>query len=512
VYSAYHIPPTRLTPAKKKKVEDTKDYKVDDYPLHKNTFMIAAYALVNTASPHGDKQSGEIATKKTSVPQVLQDKIGVLIGFSGDAPVHIPYDNKSRTDSVAVCGEAGSGKSVLVNDIIGYNLIQKSLKEDAHFPVAQNTIITFESKGSDGLTPIKDWCKETKQPLYIVDVANENSLGLDIFQVKGSIYEKATLFASALKYSLDEGAVQARAYKTLQQTISSGLCVNNWIANKSGIEKDHSPIYYASILAGNEGVSMAKRLFENIVAYNGKEPNAQITETIKNAKELYDLNDRDFRNRTESTANKLSLLATLEKAFWNKPKNRRLSWGAAIKNGINLSINTGTSENGVLLEKDLTEQISALLMYSLQHEIQVYCKGYKEQNKFVSIFADELSVLARSTSSIITWLRDQGRSFGITACFATQIPEQLSPELRRAFFGLNTFITFTNKDSGVADEISKTLDFTQEKWTPDDIKNLDKSTYQAVIRTSYGKTIDPVSFNTAGWTYRMDEFIDREGM
>ncbi len=119
-----------------------------------------------------------------------------------------------------------------------------------------------------------------------------------------------------------------------------------------------------------------------------------------------------------------------------------------------------------------------MLMYGLQNALRRYCSGWLDQGRSVSLFGDELSLLAGSSPEVIGWVRDQGRSYGVRAFFATQRPEQLTPQLRNNFLTYATLISFAQNDVNTAREIA---DNCGSDWSAEDIQNLEP--FHVVVRT-----------------------------
>ena len=143
-------------------------------------------------------------------------------------------------------------------------------------------------------------------------------------------------------------------------------------------------------------------------------------------------------------------------------------------------INTGSSPSGILLDDQQNQQISSLLMYSLQNSLKRTCSGWLEAGRSVSIFADELSLLAGTSPEIVTWIRDQGRSYGIRAVLATQRPEQLGAALRNNFLTYSTLISFAQTDVSTASEVAANVGANNE-WSTEDIQVLEP--YHVVVRS-----------------------------
>jgi hypothetical protein len=135
----------------------------------------------------------------------------------------------------------------------------------------------------------------------------------------------------------------------------------------------------------------------------------------------------------------------------------------------------------------------------VQTAIKQNCSGWEEQERYVSIFADEIGVLAKSSSEVIQWLREQGRAYGVRPFIAAQWPDQLPPKVRAAFMSFATMFWFQQSDHEViADGVGR-LSVNGGEWSPSDIANLAK--YQAIMHaTADGKLRFPTTVRMAYWT------------
>jgi len=117
----------------------------------------------------------------------------------------------------------------------------------------------------------------------------------------------------------------------------------------------------------------------------------------------------------------------------------------------------------------------------------------------VSIFADEIAVLAKSSSEVIEWLRSQGRSYGVRPFLACQWPDQLPAKVRAAFMSFATMFWFQQSDHTVIADAVGRLSIGGGEWTSADIGNLEK--YQAILHaTAGGRLLPPAPVRMGYWT------------
>lgn len=143
-------------------------------------------------------------------------------------------------------------------------------------------------------------------------------------------------------------------------------------------------------------------------------------------------------------------------------------------------------------------RLAALAMYGLRDAIQRRCSGWQEEGRSVSIFADELALLVGSSADVVTWLRNQGRSYGVRATFATQYPEQLPRPVRTVFMSFDSFVWFAQTNAEVVAEAAADLSLDGSDWTAADLAGLEPFT--AVVRTRLGgQRLPAVPVKVAFW-------------
>ena len=92
------------------------------------------------------------------------------------------------------------------------------------------------------------------------------------------------------------------------------------------------------------------------------------------------------------------------------PGRRTVSWRQVLTGHRSVVLNAGAAGNGPQVNDRLTKYLSEMLTFSLREAISVTCTGWREQGRSVSVFADELALLAGSRAEVLAWLHDAGRS------------------------------------------------------------------------------------------------------
>lgn len=482
--------PARRATSPKKPQKVKKDDEViqtdGDYPLHPRSFMVGAQVVAGVVAPIAG-MSGENTTKTRATSAALMRDIGPIIGESAFEKRKVRCSFSDMLFGVAVLGQPGTGKSVLVRTLFAATLLEKiSPSGKPGYPGRESTIIAFESKGADGAAFYQSWSKALGTRVAMVEVSDPATPAIDLFAVPGTVKDRASFFVNAMKYAFSDGSIQDRSFTSLLAVFTAALAVDDRIAGAvDEVRTGMSPVHYAYILLGglgdSTGVALAGEIMseaQRLVA-TGKE-DADLSLAREALRPLYEgKSESARRNLTEAAANKVQQIAIAES--WWTPGRRKKSWADLITMHATVVINTGTTTSGIDPAEDtLSEQMSGLLMYGLRHAIMRNCAGWNAMGKSISIFADELSLLAGSSPEVITWFREQGRSFGVRPVLATQRPEQLDRSVRQSLMGFGTLIAFAQGDADVALDIAKNLSADGSEWTSADVVNLAR--YSVILR------------------------------
>ena len=116
----------------------------------------------------------------------------------------------------------------------------------------------------------------------------------------------------------------------------------------------------------------------------------------------------------------------------------------------------------------------------LQVTIQRRCLGWQKQGRAISIYSDEVAMIAAHSEGVLEWLRDQGRSYGVRLKLATQRPAQLPEQVRQSFLTMAALIAFDQDEESAAKAIALQLGVRDGEWMKEDLLTLQK--YTAVLR------------------------------
>lgn len=451
-----------------------------DYPMHRTAFLLGPSVIVGVVSPNAGAVSGEKVTLSRSVPPAMGVPVGPMLGFESGSPAYLSA--RDAFAGTAVLGVPNSGKSLLIRSIFGWHCLERVAPSGQKgYPGANTTLIAFESKG-DGVAKYKSWASTMGDHAVTIDVADPSSAAIDLFAVPGDISQRASFFVNAMVYAFGEQAIGDRSFATLSAVLTAGLAVNDeLIANMELTQESthiivpgQSPLYYAHVLLGAFSDSSSVELYNQLAlaltsSREKRRPHPDLELAVKAIAFLFEGKSESARRTfVEAPRSKTSQLLAI--GSWWLPSRPRATWDEILNRHLSVVINTGSSPSGRMLDDNANQQISSMLMFSMQNAVKRVCSGWQEANRNVAIFADELSLLAGNSPEVLGWLRDQGRSFGIRPFLATQRPEQLPPLLRNNLLSYGTLISFAQIDATTAREVAGAMG---EEWTQDDIQHLE---------------------------------------
>ena len=393
----------------------------------------------------------------------------------------------------------------------------------AGYPGARNALVVFESKGDEGADVYGQWAEVIGDSSLRIDLVDPTSYAIDVFAIPGTVAVRARYAVNMMVYTFEPGAIQGRSFETLDAAFSGALTVTDTIATSVGAPTGRSPIYYTYVLLGGVGdaraVALAGAIFEAAhragpVNMSKQPPGApNVASDLMVAQEKLSvlfggkITEGQRRTLTEAARNKIGDLLAAES--WWSPARRKVSWRDILQGHHSVILNTGVTA-GAVMDERITGYMSSLLMYSLRDAIMRTCSGWQKAGRSVSIFSDELSLLAGSSPEVIAWTHDQGRAYGVRPFFATQRPEQLSDALRTSLQDFGTFLCFAQSNPSVAAQAAADMAADGGEWTVADIVGLDP--YTAVVRTHVGRKRQPaVPVRVTNWEADMAGFSDAQG-
>jgi hypothetical protein len=493
-------PPRRQTVGKDGKVVPERP---GDYPLAASVFMGSPNMFVSMCAPAAGAEAGLRETSSRQVPPALATRVGPLIGRDPSRGQPVCLIAERMRFGLFITGMAGSGKSQLIRSLFAYTLLDKlnpTLGVSGNRG-PDNTIIAIENKGPDGAEYYRQWSEQLGGNVAFSELADPDTPAIDFFASgQTDPQKKARDFVDAMVYAWSEQEIGNRAKDVLIRTIHAGLVIESQqqIVEEANqglqvgeprIPTGKSAVTYAQILCqgGAGGDAAAVRLAAALRALAPDEPSPHDGQADMLWNASIDLNplfvgksERDRSARFESSLNKLERLAGRED--WFSPARRKTTWQFVLENHKDIVVNLGQSMSGKTVADDETQRLSAIAMFTLRTAIRRTCNGWAANNRWVSIFADELALLAGSSAEVVSWLRDQGRAFGVCVVFGTQRPDQVDFEVRQAMLSMETLIAFAQSSPDVINAIVGDLSLDGTEWSNTDIAQLPQ--YTAAVRTS----------------------------
>lgn len=516
-----HAPPRKPINKTTKNQEGVeKNVKKDgSYPLAASSLLVSPAMTIGIVSPHA---GASVAMSEARMPSAaLLDDVGPVVGDATaddndeviTTPTHI--DAAEGYQGIFLYGTPGSGKTIAVQNLWAWNALERVRPSGKPGrPGSDNTLIAFESKG-EGASVYRDWSSAFGDSCALIEVGDPNSPAIDITDPKTPPKERAQFFVSAMTYAFSDGAVGDRSSETLQNVLTAAMTfppeafATTNLVNPSFLDITHALLGGVGDYEDAKSVAAAMTTYYTRVDDNDPKK-AALGEALRSLGFLYgpSVSASAWRTNTEAPRNKINKLQQV--AHWWSPSRPRGGWSDILTNHRAVVLNTGVTTNGILVDEEVSKILSAMIAYSLKGSIQRHCSNWQSQGKSVSIFADELALLAPSSSEVIEWLRDAGRSYGVRLTLATQRLAQLSPALQGALRSFGTTMIFQQSDSKVINEAVASLVLGGDVWTPAEIKNMPK--FHAILcATSEGRPQPPVPIKALYWGNDYAKFAKDQG-
>ena len=473
------------------------------YPVASSTFIVGPGVLIGLVAPHAGAASGALGTARREAPAVLLDSgIGPAVGSAGEAAALVHIAAGSFKDGIAAIGRKGSGKSLLVRALWAW----MALDRVSPFPIQgspgrRNAMIAFESKG-EGARMYQQWSQSVGDQALLVDLADPGSYAIDIFAIGGTLPERVNFILAALVYSFEPGEIQGRSSESLTAAFAGALVLSSPTMSTVGlpdsVQPGRSPMYYAHLILGAYGdgraVAIAAAVSEAraVAQRTGAKDAAALAWAEDQLGVLFGdgetkVTPAQRRNQTEAARNKLRFLVQAES--WWDPSRPKVTWAQILNGHKAVIVNTGIAANGNLVDEKTTEYMSSLLMYSLRDAVLRHCNEWAAAGRWVSVFSDELSLLAGSSPEVIAWFQDKGRSYGAIPVFATQRLDQLLPQVQKIVKDFGTIFWFQQGDPDVARAAALDLSPSGADFSAEDVVNLEP--YTAFLRTTVAGVRQP---------------------
>lgn len=538
-------------PHQAKTVEDHQTPAFDgDYPLHRAAFMVGPAVVAAVVAPQAGVLAGSAATRDRGVPPALLADIGPVIG---DDPAHMGTEAGSETESaagperrtrrgrraapdastssaipsatgslsrsvsgfvagsgsgseglvhlsafdmgfgVAITGAPGTGKTKLMEGLWLAHILDRAHPSGrAGWPGRDNAIVAFDTKG-DEVPVYRRWADLAGAPLDVVSVNDPEGLAIDMFRLHPHPVRAAAMFVDAMVYGFEPGSIMNRSQETLTAAFAGALVCDAGVCDLvTRLGPVQHPVRLAHVLCGGAGEELAKELFGAIKSEAGRRNSPTMAAAVEKLQVLFEpFSSSAFRNATESSRNKLDALTKL--GTWWDASRQRLTWDDILTGHRSVVVDTGAGSGiragAAIVEGESAGVLAGMLMYGLWTAMKRNCGGWRAQNRWVSVFSDELSMQAATSEKPLEWMRDQGRSFGVRLCLATQRTEQLPQKVRDVFLTFPNLISYRQESKAAATSVADNVSQSDGDFTAHDIRNL--APFTAVCRLDIDHRLMP---------------------
>ena len=468
-----------------------------DYPLAGSAFLLGPQVVVPLVTPAAGAVSGVESTAVRPVPGQLRARVGQLVGDVG-GDVFLPAD--AGRWCVFTMGAPGTGKTAFTHAAFGWHVCEMvSPSGLPGAPGRSNTIVAFESKDASGVDDYRVWAAACGSRVRVVEVAGGPGSGpaIDLFGSDGGPAERADAFVNAMVYAFGDGAIQDRSFLALKQVFTAALAVPaDVVARVPGLAGS-SPMRLASVLLGSVSDKTAsdfyaqmKRAHSEAASLADPDPDrlAALGVAVESLASLFEgRTESSRRNMLDAPLNKVDQLAAL--GSWWSLDRERVSWREVLSAHVPVVVNLGPATDGGYIQDRSKQVVASMLMFTLRAEIERSCSGWADRDRWVTVLSDELSLLAGHSPEVFTWLRDQGRSFGVRLFVATQRAEQLDQRTRTVMLNSGTVIAFRQDDVNTAREVASQFTPKGDEWTANDVVQL--PAHHAIVRTWMGSRLAP---------------------
>lgn len=471
------------------------------YPLNKSCFLFEATTFASMANPNGSSLAGAAVSSDRNVTPELAEAAGPVIGQVGETDVPIPAE--SLKFGLMVYGEPRSGKTVLLQGV--WSWYCKERVEPSGLPGhpgENNTLIAFETKGG-GEEGYLAHAGSRGDKALLIDALDASTPIIDPFAFPGTPAAKADRTVSAYEYAFTDGSVQDRSKESLAAVYQAAFTIDKhrvidhvWTGGDDTLrlfDREGITVHdYAHALLMGSGADAFDDLMDSLVTRgknlgdDGKEDVAEeIADAVDVMRPIAEKSASARQTHTDAPRNKVNQIRNMR--FWFDPDRKVRTFDQVLTEHRSIIINTGPS-NRVDGEMDegQTRLLTALLMYSLNRAIIRNCRDWAADGRYVSLFADELAMLAGSNDEVITGLRDQGAAFGVRLHFGSQFPEGLSPRLAK---NLNSYYTVGSFKIPAVDSAETVARQFGNEVSAEELRSMAK--YHVAMQTNVNSEVQP---------------------
>ena len=510
-------PSARLIPPRRPGTRDRGEGRVvqfdGDYPLDRTSFLVGAHLPLGVVAPHSGALVGASQTAMHPVPPTLRHRVGPRVGRGSDG-TEVHLSARDMFAGTLLLGQAGSGKSVAVRQLFAWHLLERLQPSGMPgAPGRECAIVAFESK-RDGAQKYLEWSDQFGKQALLVDVMDPATYAIDLVPPGDTLELRARALVDQMQYAFGSDAIGYRSHDTLVALAMGALVVDEPIARLAGEKPGLGVFHYMAVLVEAFGDDRQASLYGAIAS-----------EAVRRGPSANDLHAayeylRGFfdgptpaqrRAITEAPRSKIKPLLAL--GSWWEDSRPRVTWSQLLQRHGVAVVNVGASiASSASIDSQVAEQLQAMMMSSLRATIKTECDGWQDQGRSIAIFSDELSLLAGNSPEVVTWLRDQGRSYGVRPVFALQYPEQLDQRVRTSVLGFANLFALKQSNPQVARDLAADFAADGTAWDPSDVVNL--SNYSAIARLADGQARQPaftVALDSWESTDRREGFARDQG-
>lgn len=491
------------------------------WPLGRTVVPTSAPVVVPLVAPQSGASSGATSTRERKTPPELIGVDGPPVFHVGSEIVRLDW--AALWSGVMTLGKAGSGKSVVNQSLFGWLVRRKALGS------LRCAVLAVETK-PDGVDNYETMARAAGINPVVIEVArpSESAHRLDMFARKGDDFlSRAAFIADTWAASFSDGAIQGRSREAIVMTVAAGLLFDEAafaeyeaarVRTGGDRLRRHSWFEVASALVGNGYGEETGRTLIAVLSQmaHGQKVGGVDVHPARQADAARSLAMLEpmwgakvtasaRRNLNEAARNKFAFLEPAVDFIapgggyvYDDPSGGANTCFAnsqgfsydefLIRDGV-LVIGTGPSRSGTQIPHGVTAVVTAMLGFTAQAAVARTCFGWQSQGRNIAVMCDEFKHFAGYNEEVARWWRDDGRSYGVLAIFATQYPEQIravSVTLLKSVMSYGTIITFSHEDAETAELLAERASRGDEgKWNAADIINLPRFT--AVVVTRDGK-------------------------
>lgn len=478
-----------------------KKEKKGSYPLHRSCFLFEATTFASMANPNGSSMAGAVVSTGRHLTPELAESEGPRVGYVEDVPVPIPAE--SLRFGVMAYGDPGSGKTNLLQGLWAWYCKERVEPSGLpEHPGVDNALIAFETKGGGEKGYLAHSAHQGDKAL-LIDAMDVSTPIIDPFQFPGTPATKADRTVSAYAYAFTDGSIQDRSKESLAAVYQAAYTIEKhrvvhhvWTGEDDTLrmfDREGVNVHdYAHALLMGAGDDAFKDLMDSLATHGknlgddgDEEPAEEIADAVDMMRSISEKSASARQSHTDAPRNKVNQVRNMR--FWFSSSRKVRTFDQVLTGHKSVIINTGPPEDSdTEMDEGQTALLTALLMYSLQRAIVRNCRGWDESSRSVSIFADELAMLAGSNDEVLTFLRDQGRTYGVRLHFASQFPDGLSPKLAK---NVNSYYTIGAFKMTAVDSTEAVARQFGNKVSSDELRSMAK--YHMAMQTNVNSEVQP---------------------